>query len=293
MTKRILFFLFISTYLSSASAQDLSGYSLSLEYNFANGVQERNMYAPNIDTINIKHDKKDGLYANGIYINSGNSNKSYMGIPNIDILAHQEFAVQLEFKADGMAWNPLICAGQSWRQLVVEFERDSLINLRIGSAYLRGNVSLKNDRWYTLTLIYDDRDSSCQFYIDTMFLGATSGKLNMRDFDTALSNTDNGRGMSFRGWWRALRIYTNATLPVLESRSIKKINLYPNPALNVRQVQVDIDEPFHYIIYNLHQEIQRGFTNDKIIELNRLKTGIYFINISTKKDDYYSQLILK
>lgn len=75
------------------------------------------------------------------------------------------------------------------------------------------------------------------------------------------------------------------TLGLIDSKSIKLIELFPNPALNQVTVKTDIDDPFNLEIVSLLGETLYVslHENGDIIDISHYKKGVYFFVIDSQK----------
>jgi hypothetical protein len=90
-----------------------------------------------------------------------------------------------------------------------------------------------------------------------------------------------------------LRVFTGQILVVNQVNNSREIQpLYPNPASNV--INIDVNA-ISYSIYNSTGKLVliNKIKNDYVVNIESLKSDIYFINITTKDDGFYQTKFVK
>jgi hypothetical protein len=78
----------------------------------------------------------------------------------------------------------------------------------------------------------------------------------------------------------------------------KKLQLYPNPATNELNIELDTDtNKYDITIYNLFGSVvfesKNKDSNDKQININNLNSGVYFVQITDDENEVYQKKLIK
>lgn len=279
----------------SIKGQILDPYQLQCEFDFTNGVHCMESSCTDFDTLNVVHDPQKGIYVNGIYRFSGGPDGSFLGNKKIDRLSDSCIALELEFIADHPGYAPLIVIGNSWRELFVEIERDSILAIRSGDQFLRTSGRIQQNQLHNLkiTTWYTPSGTTTKIFLDDQDLGELHGQLNIRDSDLALSNTHGGDGTAFKGWWKSLKVYSTNDFTLSTQNQFKTLEVFPNP---VTQHQIQIATPHLYQnecqVINQMGEIRNAEIVEGKVNLRDFPNGLYIIKIEGKNNTYLTKILL-
>lgn len=265
-------------------AQDLSNLIPKAHYPLVNTAEDALGLQQPIDLINAPFDGDDGIYLNGIYINSGNPQASWAHTPFMEALYDSVFAVQLEFRIEEIytsVYLPVIVIGDGWRYLGLEVRWDSAFFLIIqnGSIELPQQIIAEVDRWYEVTIIYDHEADEAQFFLDGVLIEVVSIAIERSEFDGNISNTNFGTGRAFKGNWKNLRIFGSDPISSTDDNPDFDLNLAPNPVHDILHINYTGLENFHWKVCDLYGQVVKDgskLTNDLEIDFSSGLPGMYF-----------------
>ena len=96
---------------------------------------------------------------------------------------------------------------------------------------------------------------------------------------------------------KSFRTCLNKLEPIRDDFAFKQnkiLNLYPNPAKDILNVEVNADEQIKsYIVYDAtgFEILKQNSIEDEAINISELKSGIYLILIKTDKNTYKENFI--
>lgn len=137
------------------------------------------------------------------------------------------------------------------------------------------------------------------FFIGNLKGGGTAYSFNngetwIKNVDPTVLETlnffDAETGLAKAGY--DIYFFGGLTNNIEEKINVNKINIFPNPATNT--LNLNISEDFSYSITNLqgqvmqHEAIKNASNS---IDISKLPTGVYIINLTTETGNYYSKFI--
>lgn len=111
--------------------------------------------------------------------------------------------------------------------------------------------------------------------------------LDFYDAETGIASEINDNNLNSKIFY-----FTELTNSINQANLINPISIYPNPATNT--LNLNISEDFGYSIINLQgQVMQREEIKNasNSIDISKLETGVYIINLNTTTGNYYSKFI--
>lgn len=208
----LLLFIFV---VKTGYNQNLTGFQKIVDYPFSNNATDLTGNYSDATVLNAPY-QNGGIYSNGKY--SGNDTTgSYIRTPNITGLDLEKFAIKLDFKADTVGKDILIC-GYYWRWLTVYTNPDSTLELYANLNNSTGKVITTNFKvvpgtWYSLGMVFDSLFShDLNIFIDNSFVGngVFLTHFNHQN-DFTFSNENGGTAVTFKGHWKNLQIYNQCT----------------------------------------------------------------------------------
>lgn len=282
----IIFFIFFT---SGAHAQDLSGLSQVAHYTLIDTPDDAlNMQDP-MELINAPFAGADGVYSNGNYI-GGEPDSCYVATPPLDALYDTSFAVQLEFKLEVLdqKLRAVIICGSSWRYLGLMIRPDSLFALVVNdSRYAVNDLIPRENEWYTLVIVHHQADSLSEFYLDGNLIGSFSQPLVRSGTDKRISNTHGGNGVTFKGYWRNLKVYGAEVVSALPHSQLsnQEMHVYPNPVSSSFRLESPDVSAIEWTIYDLEgQPLLTGpvTANHQDIDVSAISAGYYVLYLFDK-----------
>jgi hypothetical protein len=286
--KNLISTLFLSGFISltiTLRAQDLGSLIPKAHYSLINTTEDALGLQPPIELINAPFDGNDGIYLNGIYQNSGNPDYSLAHTPFMSALFDSVFAVQLEFRIEEIhtsAFLPVVVIGDGWRYLGLEVSWDSTFFLIIqnGSIELSPEIIAEVNRWYEITIMYDQEADEAQFFLDGELIGVVNHDIERSENDGNISNTNYATGRAFKGNWKNLRIFGSEPISATEDiTDVVPINLSPNPVHDYLHINYAGIENIHWKICDLYgHTVNNGakLMNDLAIDFTSTLSGVYF-----------------
>lgn len=242
-----------------------------------------------------------GIYCNGIYEYSGNSNWCEAVTPWISKFNFRTFSIQAKFKVSEYysSPKPVFVCGWSYRWLSFWLWSDSTVAMMYPEyATLRSNIRCSIDTWHEATITYDSISGVGKFYLDTTLAGAVQFHFTQADLgDTNISITYSGYSNTvFNGILSDLRIYSTAITPTAVRSAQEALpgvfelyQNYPNPFNPATTIRFGLKEnsTVKLDIFNVLgqriQEFDLGTmsigTYSQTVDMSRSASGVYFYRI--------------
>lgn len=276
--------------VSMLFSQDLGNLIPKAHYTLINTAEDALGLQPPIELINAPFDGGDGIYLNGIYQNSGNADFSLAHTPFMEALYDSVFAVQLEFRIEEVltsSTRPVLVIGDGWRYLGLELRWDSafLLIIQNASIELTPQIIAEINRWYEVTIIYDQAADEAQFFLDGVLIEVVNFVIDRPEYDGNVSNTDYGSGRAFKGNWKNLRIFGSDPISSTVDIPDLILNLAPNPVGDYLHINYAGPENLHWEVCNLYgQTVREGsiLTKDGNIDFTSCLPGMYFFIASNE-----------
>ncbi len=302
--KRFFCFFALLTGLSLPllQAQDLSGFTLLAHYPLTDSAAAdvTGNYNP-MQLTQTEFQGAEGIYANGIYIYSGDPNGSLISTPPIDFPDSAHFAFSLEFKAAATDFRPIFVAGDAYRWLGA-FVSNGSLQLLINDILYETGTSIQTGQWYQLTLTY--REGDTQLYLnDQMTLQKQVDSLlySLEAPDQhKISNTHFGYGTALQGHWRNLKIYgKDNSLSSSEKPLPQPLSFYPNPTAGPLFIGFPPDFQPHGPVKlrlmdeygGIHQE-KKTSSGQILLDLSPLPPGLYILHLSDSSGQVWAGKVL-
>jgi hypothetical protein len=298
MTQRLLklTILFCGTLFTfpQLHAQFLSYFDTIASYPLINNAADITGMQPDAELINVPYADTNGVYCNGIYVNSGDPNGSVVSTAHLDALYGPAFAVSVQFRFDSLAANtvPVIICGDSWRYFGLLIRYDGVVLYNFNNIWHEASGTyIADDTWHTFTGIYTALDSTAQYWLDGQLLATKTGTLIRSNQDGRVSNTDYGAGWTFQGYLRNLTIMASDDMLSGSSSptSVHGIHSYPNPVSETLFVTLPAD--LSWTIHSIDGKLQSHgqLTEDQAIDVTALNSGFYILEaIEVSKKVRYS-----
>lgn len=279
-------FLFLFFFYFSISAQDLSNYTLEAHYPFSSNTSDATSNYNDATAVNISYGD-GGIYSNGIYFGTDTSG-SIIKTPNISGFTSNSFALQISFKPEENE-NLILIAGQSWRWIQLNITNDGnlevLASTTNGSAKVISTTSIVIlDQWQTATILFNAATLNLDLYHDGALVASEiiDAPLMYQD-DFTFSNEHGGLGLTYKGFWKNLKVYNEDTSNVLEQIDFRTIVVYPaisNGIINIRGN--DLLESVCKIYNSSGLEVlKRSFLSDSnSLDLGTMANGLYYLKIT-------------
>ncbi|GEM_PF-3095916 len=234
--------------LSLIKAQDLSDFVLLAHYPLTDSAAAdvTGNYG-NMELTNTEFQGPEGIYANGMYIYSGEPDGSLISTPAITFPDSLNFAFSLEFKAAATDYRPIFVAGDSYRWLGA-FVVNGQLQLLVNDILYETTTPVQTGQWYQLTLssrqgdtrLYLDGQMAIQQQVDSITYSLEGAGLHR------ISNTHYGLGIAMQGNWRNLKIYGKDT--GVNNREVslpEKLTFYPNPTSGPLSIEFSTKNSLH------------------------------------------------
>ncbi|MBI5916543.1 MAG: hypothetical protein HY842_14290 [Bacteroidetes bacterium] len=284
-------------------AQNLTSFEPAAHFPLKNSAADLLGMNPEMLLINAPFAGNDGVYSNGNYIGT-TADSCLVRTPHLAALYDSSFAVQLEFKLDSLDGKnrPVVVCGDGWRYLGFELRYDNKWLLLFNNAtYAVPNLSAEAGKWYALTFIYSNADSTAHFYLDGTKIGERSGALERPADDGNLSNTNYGSGLTFKGHWRELKVFKSGQpfTAVSWAAFAARVKVFPNPTSWGVCIQVET----HHANTGLNVRV---YSADGLLVLHRamdgrncelqfpesLRTGVYQVVLDAPDGKFFTKSIV-
>jgi hypothetical protein len=280
-----------------AMSQDLSQFNLEAHYELTSDLND---LTSNHDTITILDPviSSGGIYSRGCFFSqSVSADTCNIITPHINAMNNNAFAIQIDFNLSSFN-GPIIQAGVFTRYLGLETDPNGVLGLMTGSQSFDNisNVTLQLSNWYNATLIHNTTDSTTNVYIDNQLVFTKHQYLNHPSNENQILNTNFSTSKSFHGYWKDLKVYsTNTPLSIKEQESMNILNLYPNPASSILNVELNKDViAIDYKIFNVNGKcIKESDLIEDHLDIDVLKPGLYYVTFYQKNKYYGASKFIK
>jgi hypothetical protein len=307
MKRILLLCVCISIVVPLFSQVNLTGYKLIASYPLQTNGKEEAGRLPDMNLTGAYSFKNGGIYSNGIYGAGG----TFIGTPTIDSMKLNDFVVMLDFKVetDPTTWDPLFMIGELWRFIGIGlYKNDSTLMFYFNGNSMIYNRSLfkyKMNTWYAIALKHKTNFST--LYVNDKIeithnaafdLGSNINETTHR----RITNTHSGLGITYKGYWRNLKVYAPGIAQSFEELSAlgRNIVVYPNPSNGT----IIINYPFTLkeksvfvsIINSGGQQVFEQEINGPLINYqlqNRFSPGIYYLQLKTGKQNLTQKVVIQ
>ncbi len=291
---RLSFMLMLTAY---GKAQDLSHLFLQAHYTLNNTAVDATGLNPPIELTNAPFQGIDGVYSNGIFIGNDPTG-SLIRTPSLDALYNNVFAVQLEFRIESLdhSRRAVFVCGESYRYLGFALNYDSTFQAVINNDFVNIDpIPAEENRWYTITLIYDTEAGTAKYYLDGSLIASINVTLIRVIDDGNIENLHAGTISTFKGNWRNLRVYGSENITRTNDPDLaKNLNIMPNPVKDLLHIHYNGLDTYTWSIADLDGQTIKGGDNALLsqdVDLSNVVPGVYFFsvrdqegNISFKKE---------
>lgn len=257
-----------------------------------------------------------GIYCDGIYKYSGDSNWCQAVTPWIKVINLQAFSMQVKFKVSEYGINHvLLCgfphSGYTYRWLDFFLMGDSTVAMYDSEDYvfIHSTIRYTINTWHEATVAYDSVLKAAKFYLDTTFAGTVQNLRNRPDTISIDITNDGWSNAVFKGVLSDLRIYSTAAIPTgvrISSAALPEgfelYQNYPNPfnPTTVISYQLSGASRVTLKVYDLLGREVATLVNEKQSVGNHsvtfnggsLPTGVYFYRLQAGSFTETKKLVL-
>ncbi len=150
-----------------------------------------------------------GIICNGIYAGSGDPDWCNATTPLLPTLDLTSFAIVAEFKIDAFPSEekPVFVGGSSYRWIGFNLATDGTVTLKYNNSnYITSTVPYTVGEWHEAKITYNGTTGNC--YLDGVLVASVDFTLEHGN-DRNILIADPGRGKTFKGTFRNLRVYNS------------------------------------------------------------------------------------
>jgi hypothetical protein len=306
MNRKLLFVSLMWISITSFAQVNLTGYKLIANYPLtSDGKEATGLYA-DMSLNGVVAFKNGGIFSNGNY---GGTNSCYIVTPSIDSMKVSDFIVTLDFKIDTVpaGWDPVFIIGQLWRFLGVGlYKQDSTLFLCKNGNYQTNNRSVfkyKMNTWYSLALKH--KADFTTLYVNDKIEITNSGGLDTgsdikNKTHRQISNSHNGMGLTYKGYWRNLKVYAPSIFQISDDKT-KNVNIevYPNPSsgkIYIDLTSVSVSDGMLISLTDLNGKnlfLQKVTHPERVICIEKaLSRGCYIVSVKTSETSIKRKIIV-
>ncbi len=155
-----------------------------------------------------------GIYLNGVYLNSGEPDRSGGWTPTLDSLDLASFTISARFKVDEYdttGYRPVFVAGDAWRWAGVRLENDSTVTLMYNDGgTVHTDAIYMPETWHEAAITYDG--TTLELFFDGTKVAEKETALITGD-RRQVGTFNNGNGYAFKGIFGRLKVYSAVVRP--------------------------------------------------------------------------------
>ena len=156
-----------------------------------------------------------GIYCNGIYVNSSDTNFTTAQSPPINSLKYESFSISMDFLVSEAGTQPVWVIGEGCRWLGFYLNSDGTIELLYNNAnFFTTTKTYSLNAWHNSKISFDG--TTVQIFLDNDLAGSLKfgnpyvvldyGSCGASDTEIGITNFSNGQ--VFKGYVRNLKVYS-------------------------------------------------------------------------------------